>query len=88
MWHVIAEEDMHCTECSHKIPSGTECLSQMPLEMPENFRRGEYENFCITCAECDAKRGLPARACYARWLDHYTRRNHRMDNPPMTMMRV
>ena len=45
MWHVIAEEDMHCTECRHKIPSGTECLSQMPLEMPENFRRAQVREF-------------------------------------------
>ena len=73
MWHVIAEEDMRCTECSHKIPSGTECLSQMPPEMPENVRRRKYENFCITCTECNAgtrKPGLRARPCYMRQLDH------------------
>ena len=75
MWHVTAEEDMYCTECSHKIPSGTECLSQMPLEMPENFRRGEYENFCIGCAQCArtrserAQRGLqPLEDCNVRYL--------------------
>ena len=81
MWHVIAEEDMHCTECSHKIPSGTECLSQMPLEMPENFHRRKYENFCITCAECDAERGRPARPCYVRRLNHWYTHKERTQEP-------
>ena len=74
MWHVIAEEDMRCTECNHKIPAGGECLSQMPPKMPENFRRRKYENFCIACAECDAgtrKPGLRTRACYMRQLNHW-----------------
>ena len=67
MWHVIAEEDTRCTECSHTIPSGALCLSQMPPVMPEHFRRKKYENFCIDCTECDA--GKPS--CYARWLNHW-----------------
>ena len=74
MWHVVAEEDMHCTECHHEISSGTVCLSQMPLEIPEGFRRGKYENFCIECEECGArgrKTDLGRRACYVRRLDHW-----------------
>lgn len=65
MWKVIAEEDMPCTECNHGIGSGTECLSQMPAEMPEHFRRASYENFCIECPECvDGAR----EPCYVVWL--------------------
>ena len=52
MWKVIAEEDMSCSECEHDIVAGTECLSQMPAEMPEHFRRARYENFCVECREC------------------------------------
>ena len=65
MWKVIAEEDMLCTECNHGIGVGTECLSQMPVEMPEHFRRANYENFCIECPECvDGAR----EPCYVVWL--------------------
>ena len=74
MWHVVAEEGMYCTECHHEISSGTVCLSQMPLEIPEGFRRGKYENFCIECEECAARglrSGLRQRACYVRRLDHW-----------------
>ena len=73
MWHVVAEEDMDCTDCGHRISSGTGCLSQMPPEMPEGFRRRKYENFCIACEECaprGRKASLPSHACYVRWLDH------------------
>ena len=38
----------------------------MPEIMPEHFRRGKYENFCINCAQCAAC-GPP---CYIRWLAH------------------
>ena len=75
MWQVTVEEYMTCTECNHEISSGTECLSQMPPEMPENFRRSKYENFCISCTLCDqtrsgmARRGLqPLEDCYVRHL--------------------
>ena len=69
MWHVVAEEDMKCTECSHKISAGAECLSQLPMVMPEGFRRRKYENFCVECVECDAKKDQPP--CFARRLDHW-----------------
>ena len=64
---------MDCTECGHSISSGTGCLSQMPSEMPEGFRRRKYENFCIECVECapgGRKASSRSRACYVRWLDH------------------
>ena len=79
MWRVVTEEDIDCTECQHRISSGTFCLSQMPSKMPESFRRRNYENFCIKCKECAARGRNPAlrpRACYARRLDHwYTRQD-------------
>ena len=59
---------MPCTECFHDIPAGSACLSQMPETMPEKFRRKKYENFCVSCAKCEAKNKLP---CYARRLDHW-----------------
>ena len=69
MWHVIAEEDLICNECRHDIPAGSECLSQMPVDMPEKFSRGKYQNFCISCPKCDLEKvELP---CYARRLDHW-----------------
>ena len=75
MWHITDEEDMRCTECNHRIPSGAECISQMPPKMPENFRRNKYENFCINCTLCDQtrsgmdRRGLqPLEDCYVRHL--------------------
>ena len=67
MWHVIAEEDIYCTECRHKIPSGTACLSQMPLAMPDNFSRRKFQNFCIECVDCGV--GLPP--CFVRWLNYH-----------------
>ena len=66
MWQVVAGESFRCTECGHEINAGTDCLSQMPEIMPEHFRRGKYENFCIDCAQCAAC-GPP---CYIRWLAH------------------
>ena len=48
MWHVIAEEDLICNECRHDIPAGTECLSQLPVDMPEEFSRDSYQSFCIS----------------------------------------
>ena len=69
MWHVIAEEDLTCTECRHDIRAGSECLSQMPVGMPDKFHRLGYENFCIECAECGRKAGQPP--CYVRRLDHW-----------------
>ncbi len=74
MWRVIAEEDIRCTECSHIISMGSRCLSQMPTAMPDDFLRRKYQNFCIECAECNAKtrkQGLRARACYTRRLNHW-----------------
>ena len=68
MWHVITEEDMRCTECNHEMPLGAECISQMPLVMPEHFRRKKYENFCVECAECKRKNRKP---CYVRRLSHW-----------------
>ena len=68
MWQVVAEEDMRCTECSHEITSGTECLSQMPSVMPDHFHRRKYQNFCIECVDCRSK-GKPP--CYVRRLDHW-----------------
>ena len=68
MWQVVTEETMNCTECGHEIASGTECLSQMPVTMPDYFRRRKYENFCIECPDCRSK-GKPA--CYVRRLDHW-----------------
>ena len=67
MWQVVAEEDIYCTECHHKISLGVACLSQMPLTMPANFSRRKYENFCIECADCDAD----VLACYVRRLNHW-----------------
>ena len=69
MWHVIAEEDMGCTECNHEIPTGGECISQMPPEMPKNVYRRKYENFCISCTLCDQTRSArPREGCYVRHL--------------------
>ena len=77
MWQVVAEEDIHCTECHHRISSGTVCLSQMPSRMPENFRRRKYENFCIECVECDTG----TRACYVRRLNHWYAREEKTISP-------
>lgn len=69
MWNVIAEEDMDCTECRHKIRAGSKCLSQMPGDMPDGFRRRKYENYCIACTDCVTKKHtLP---CYVRRLNHW-----------------
>ena len=77
MWHVTAEEDIKCSECLHTFRAGSVCLSQMPAEMPDNFRRSKYENFCIKCPDCNPKasqREKLINPCYARWLNHwYTR---------------
>ena len=77
MWQVVAEEDIRCTECGHRILSGKVCLSQMPSIMPGNFRRRRYENFCIECAECDTGTG----ACYVRRLDHWYTRKEKTISP-------
>ena len=80
MWHVVAEEDMKCAECKHVIPSGTECLSQMPVAMPEGFRRRKYENLCIYCHECH--HGDKAQlVCYARRLNHWNTKKAKVNEP-------
>ena len=68
MYIVISEEDIYCAECVHDMPAGSVCLSQMPPDMPDGFRRKKYENFCVSCAKCEAKNKPP---CYARRLDHW-----------------
>ena len=79
MWHVVAEEDTKCTECSHKISAGAECLSQMPVVMPEGFRRRKYENFCIYCPECNDDKAQSA--CYARRLNHWNTNKAKLNQP-------
>lgn len=66
---MIAEEDLICNECRHDIPAGTECLSQLPVDMPEEFSRDSYQSFCISCTECKLKKDEPP--CYTRRLDHW-----------------
>ena len=79
MWAAIAEEDIKCTECYHRIPAGTTCLSQMPVPMPEGFKRRKYENFCLECTECKAnRRKLP---CYVRYLGHSYARKEKTTEP-------
>ena len=68
MWHVTAEEDLTCIECWHNIRAGSECLSQMPVDMPDKFHRRGYDNFCFKCSECERKGKGP---CYVRHLDHW-----------------
>lgn len=68
MYIIIAEENLHCSECVHDISAGSACLSQIPEVMPEKFRRKKFENFCVSCDECESK-GKPP--CYARRLSHW-----------------
>ncbi len=75
MWPAIAEEDLKCTECYHTIPAGTDCLSQMPVPMPDGFRRRKYDNFCADCPECKAQRRR--RPCYVRHLSHWYARKEK-----------
>ena len=75
MWTTIAEEDIRCTECFHTISAGTDCLSQMP----DGFRRRKYDNFCLECAECNAKRRKSP--CYVRYLGHWYARKEKMAAP-------
>ena len=67
MWLVIAEENTRCRECFHTIKPGSECLSQLPLDMPVGIRRGKYENFCIDCPNCETDKA----PCYVRWFGHW-----------------
>lgn len=74
MWTANAEEDIHCTECAHVIPSGAACLSQAPPSLPKSRSRSEYWNYCVECMDC----GVDAPPCYVRWLDH---RNKHAETP-------
>lgn len=67
MWTANADEDIHCTECAHVIPSGAACLSQAPPGLPKSRSRSEYGNYCVECVDCD----VDASPCYVRWLDHH-----------------
>ena len=69
MWTAVSEEDIRCTECYHTIPAGTDCLSQMPVPMPDGFRRRKYDNFCLKCDECNENRRKSP--CYVRYLGHW-----------------
>ncbi len=75
MWKATAEEKMHCSECHHRIPADTNCLSQLPSALPEGTRRRRFKNFCINCSECESK-GKEA-SCYVRWLSHWYAREER-----------
>lgn len=66
MWTANAEEDIHCTECAHVIPSGAARLSQAPPSLPKSRSRSEYWNYCVECTDCE----VDASPCYVRWLDH------------------
>ncbi len=81
MWQAIAEENMHCSECQHKIPTHAACLSQMPLQLPEGVRRKGHANFCVGCATCQSNG--KADPCYVRYLDHwYTRKEKAPEDLP------
>ena len=67
MWSATAEEDIHCTECAHVIPSGAACLSESPPSLPRSRSRSEYRNYCVECVDCD----VDASPCYVRWFDHH-----------------
>ena len=79
MWIAIAEEDIRCTECYHTIPAGTDCLSQMPVPMPDGFRRRKYDNFCLECPECNENRRKSP--CYVRYLGHWYARKEKTPGP-------
>lgn len=80
MYIITAEENLHCAECVHDISAGSACLSQMPETMPEKFRRKKYENFCVSCAECESK-GKPT--CYVRFFAHwYAHREETKESVP------
>lgn len=83
MWRVTADEAVRCTECSHEIPPGAACLSQMPSAMPEGILRRAYDNFCLECEACDAEArafGLLA-PCYVRRLNRWYARKEKMREP-------
>ena len=86
MWRVNVEENVACTECFHHIPAGRACLSQVPQRMPEGFRRGNCENFCIECKECRARGRRPRlrpRPCFVSRLNHwYTHKARTLDPVP------
>ena len=75
MWLAIAEENLNCTECSHNIRIGRRCLSQMPMDMPEGFKRDSFENFCVDCPKCRREKKQP---CYVRGLHPSRAREERI----------
>ena len=78
MWYAISEEDISCRECFHVIPKGNPCLSQLPVDMPQGFQRGKFDNFCINCLKCKDK---TERSCYARGLSHWSTLKQTLDRP-------
>ena len=45
---------MQCTKCSHDIPVGAACLSQLPWDLPAGIHCPAHRNFHIGCFEWDA----------------------------------
>ena len=35
MWHVTAGQDTNCFVCEHRIPPGSQCISDLPQQLPE-----------------------------------------------------
>ena len=66
MWPMIAEPNLHCSECRHPIQQGRLCLSELPEETPPGVYRADFQNYCIGCPACWAQ---GKHACYVRHLE-------------------
>ena len=66
MWPMIAEAELHCSECRHTIQQGRLCLSDLPEEKPVNTHRADFKNYCLGCPQCWSQ---GKHACYVRHLD-------------------
>ena len=69
MWQVIAEENMHCNECHHRISADAICLSQLPTQLTNGLRRRRLRKVLYRL------RGMPierqGRPVLRQILDHW-----------------
>ena len=69
MWQVTAGEQTNCFVCEHQIPLGSQCISDLPQQLPKKVNRRDYRHFHLECPESDGLPDESPRSCYEVFAD-------------------
>ena len=64
MWHVTAGQDTNCFVCDHLIPPGSQCISDLPQQLPKKVKRRDYRHFHLEYPESGGPSDRQPESCY------------------------